>query len=86
MVKPELVFPPYCLLDLGPVTVSELVSNLDQVVVSFPGEEFGLLCGLREVHVFKGILVQSYLIPYQGRSFKVEVDILLGLVDFSLDF
>ena len=40
VVQPELVFAPYCLLDLRPVSVSELVSDLDQVVFCFPAEEF----------------------------------------------
>jgi hypothetical protein len=68
-------------LDLGPVTVSELVCVAQEDNVGLFAEEFGFLGCIRKGHFIVRVAILTNLVLDNVRSTHVERHIFLGFLD-----
>lgn len=86
MLKSASLFAAKCLFDFRPISVSILICQAKEDDVSFFREKFRFLCCESQIHVFVRVRVLVKLLFYNIWSSQVEVDVLLGLLDFLDNF
>ena len=85
MLESASLLPSQGSLDLNPVAVAILVSEAEENYIGLFSEEFGLLSGVSQSHLFKWVAVRLYLLLDHIRCPHVEIHEGLGLLDLLDD-
>ena len=85
MLESASLLPSQGSLDLNPVAIAILVSEAEKNNIRLFSEEFGLLCGVSQSHIFKWVAVRLYLLLDHIRSPHVKIHEGLSLLDLLDD-